>query len=58
MPLAAADSPANIDQRKASQVEFSSAQKAPWACEPVNPARLKVTGALPADSSSRPYAAA
>ncbi len=57
MPLDAADRPANIDQRNASQVEFSSpAQNAPCAWLPVKPARLKVTGALPADSSRSPKA--
>src|SRR5213595_2063308 len=58
-PHADAESPANRDQRNASHVEFSSpAKNAPWAWEPVNPARLKVTGALPADSSRSPYALA
>ena len=59
MPDAAALRPALSDQRKASHVEFSSpAQKAPCAWDPAKPARLKVTGALPAERSSSPYAAA
>jgi hypothetical protein len=59
MPQAAAVIPARTEARNASQVESSSpAQNTPWAWEPVNPARLKVTGALPSDRSRSPNARA
>ncbi len=59
MPHAAAVSPAVTDDRNASQVESSSpAQNTPCACDPVNPARENVTGALPAERSRSPKARA
>ena len=59
MPQAAAEMPALRDERNASHVESSSpAQNTPWACDPVNPAREKVTGALPAERSRSPKARA